>query len=180
MKNTVSNNRQNLYLVGFMGVGKSSIGSRVAKALGMEFFDSDYVVEQMAGKSVRSIFDDNGEDIFRKLEKHFFEKGHPDTSSVVACGGGVLVSEGMLELLKSKGVVIGLFAKPESILARTQHRTTRPLLNVENKDQVIRDLLEQREKTYLLADNLIMTDGKSFRQLVSQITRIYQSKTPQP
>ena len=177
MSKNVSNNKRNLYLVGFMGVGKSSIGKRVAQALDMEFFDSDYEVEQLARKSVCDIFKEDGEETFRQLERQFFEKGHPNTSAVVACGGGVLVSEGMLETLKGKGIVIGLFAKPESILERTQHRSTRPLLNVENKDGVIRDLLEKREKTYLLADNLIMTDGKSFRALVSQIMRIYRSKT---
>lgn len=166
----------NIYIVGFMGVGKSTIGRRVARSLDMKFIDSDKAVEEKAGKSVREMFEQDGEELFRSLEREFFESGHPSSGCVVACGGGVLVSEGMLDILSKRGMIIGLFAKPESILARTQHRSTRPLLNVEDKEAKIRELLEQREKTYLKADTLIMTDGRKMSEVAFHIVRAYKQK----
>ncbi len=122
----------NLYLVGFMGTGKSTVGRQVAKQLGFEFIDSDQEIERLQGKAVSRIFAEDGEPKFRAMEREFIERGHPARRCVVACGGGLVVPPGMLELLRSRGIVMCMHAPIDTILKRTLHATHRPLLQVEN------------------------------------------------
>lgn len=166
--------QMNLYLVGFMGVGKSTLGKHVAKQLDMVFIDSDTAVEERVGKSVREIFEQHGEDYFRNLEKEFVESGHPETGCIVACGGGLLQTKGVLEMLEKKGVVICLFASPETILKRTSHRDTRPLLNVEEKGDRITTLLKEREKHYLSIGSSIVTENRPLSEITRHAIRIYK------
>src|SRR4051812_8172478 len=105
----------NLYLVGFMGTGKSTVGRLVAQKLGFAVFDSDHEIEQREGRSIPEIFAKDGEPAFRALERRFIEEGHPASRVVVSCGGGLVVPIGMLELLQAKGVVICLHASLETI-----------------------------------------------------------------
>ena len=105
--------KPNIYLVGFMGVGKSTIGIRLARELNYSFFDSDDVIEKRAGKAISEIFANEGEAVFRQYEREFIDSGHPNEGCVVSCGGGLIVQEGMAEQLKSKGVVVCLSASIE-------------------------------------------------------------------
>src|SRR5436190_14482731 len=109
----------NLYLVGFMGTGKSTVGRAVAQKLGFELLDSDHEIERECGKTIAEIFAAEGEALFRTRERKFIEQGHPATRTVVSCGGGLVVQPGMLPVLQDKGVVICLHAAIETILART-------------------------------------------------------------
>lgn len=162
----------NLYLVGFMGVGKSTTGKQIAKKLKLQFIDSDAVIETVKQKTVTQIFEEEGESAFRILEQQFIET-HPKTGCVVACGGGLLIPQGSLELLQSLGVVVCLFASPETILARTQHRSTRPLLNVENKKETIEELLAARERKYSKISNAVATENRPVPEIVKHVIRIY-------
>ena len=119
----------NLYLVGFMGTGKSTVGRQVARQMGFEFLDSDHEIERLQGRPVAQIFATEGEARVRALEREFIEHGHPAKKCIVSCGGGLVVPPGMLELLRSRGVVICLHAPIETILKRTLHATHRPLLH---------------------------------------------------
>ena len=108
----------NLYLVGFMGTGKTTVGRAVAQRLGFHLLDSDHEIERLQKKNIPEIFTQDGEPAFRALEHAFIERGHPAQRTVVACGGGLVVQPGMLDLLQSKGVVVCLHASIETILAR--------------------------------------------------------------
>ena len=85
-----------------MGVGKSALGRKAARELGMRFIDSDHQIEKEQGKKIPEIFADEGESYFRNLEHQFIESGHPGVGCVVSCGGGLVVVPGMKELLKQK------------------------------------------------------------------------------
>src|SRR5258708_3580274 len=106
----------NLYLVGFMGTGKTTVGRITAQRLGVALLDSDHEIERLRGKPVARIFAEEGEAVFRSLEREFIERGHPSSRTVVACGGGLVTQPGLLELLQKKGVVICLQASIETIL----------------------------------------------------------------
>jgi len=165
----------NLYLVGFMGVGKSAIGRRVARELGFRFLDSDHCIEKYQGKRIPEIFAEWGEAHFRRLERDFIQNGHPEEGCVIACGGGLVVQDGMKELLREKGVVICLFASVESIIERTARNNNRPLLDVPDPAAKVRALLKEREPIYMSAGTCITTDGRSIPEVARHIVRTYKS-----
>jgi shikimate kinase len=164
----------NLYFVGFMGTGKTTVGHAVAQRMGYQLIDSDVEIERKAGKSIADIFATEGEPAFRVMERDFIEHGHPAKKCVVACGGGLVVQPGMLELLKSKGVIICLHATLETILKRTQGSRHRPLLNVEDPMERIRALYAKREPIYRQAGTVILTDGRPLGEIVTHVIRTYR------
>ncbi len=163
----------NLYLVGFMGTGKSVVGRRVADLLSYTFLDSDHEIEAGQGRSIPAIFKDSGEAAFREMERRFIESGHPDAGCVVSCGGGLVVQPGMLDLLRQKGIVICLYASPETVLKRTASNSNRPLLQGENPERRIRQLMESRENVYRNAGTLITTDMRPLADIVQHVKRVY-------
>jgi shikimate kinase len=164
----------NLYLVGFMGTGKTTVGRALAQRMGFQLLDSDVEIERQAGKPIPEIFAQQGEPAFRAMEREFIERGHPAEKCVVACGGGLVVQPGMLELLRSKGVVMCLHASIETILKRTQGSKHRPLLNVEDPLERIRTLYAQREPVYRRAGTVILTDGRPLIDIVAHVARTYR------
>ena len=164
----------NLYLVGFMGTGKSTVGRAVAQKLGFEVVDSDHEIERLQGKSIPDIFASQGEAAFRVMEHEFIERGHSAARTVVSCGGGLVVQPGMLELLRSKGVVICLHASIETILARTARQRHRPLLEVEDPEARIRSLYAAREPIYRKSGTTILTDGRPLSEIVSHVVRAWR------
>ena len=176
MKMNEGNKRsaKNLYLIGFMAVGKSHLGRLVADSLGFKFFDTDQIIEEQSGRTILEIFESEGESEFRSMEKALITSGLPDTASVISCGGGLPIPEGMMDLLKSKGVVLALFASVDSILERTARNSNRPLLQVCNPEDKIRNLLDERTPVYLDADVSISTDERSTSEIVNSIIRAYQ------
>lgn len=164
----------NLYLVGFMGTGKSVVGRQIAQQLGFQFFDSDREIEHTQGKSVARIFAEEGEARFREMEREFIEHGHPADRCIIACGGGLVVPPGRLALLHVRGVVICLHASIETILERTMRTKHRPLLQVENPEQRIRALFAEREKIYGRAGTMVLTDRRSLREIVGHVLRVYR------
>ncbi len=163
----------NIYLLGFMGTGKTSVGKRLAKSLKFKFIDSDAEIENKYEMNVKDIFEKFGEPKFREMEREFIENGHPTNNCVVACGGGLVCRDSMPELVKSKGVSIVLFSKPEEILERVSKNNKRPLLNVENPLEKIKELLTQRTPYYLRSGVSIATD-KEINKTVQHIKRIYR------
>jgi shikimate kinase len=164
----------NLYLVGFMGTGKTTVGRAVAMRLGFETLDSDHEIEREKGRTVAQIFAREGEVEFRTLERKFIESGHPNRGVVVACGGGLVVQPGMLELLRSKGVVICLHASPDTILQRTAQARVRPLLEAEDPEARIRQLFAEREQAYRRAGTVILTDFRPLHDVVMHVLRAYR------
>ena len=165
----------NLYLLGFMGTGKSVLGKRVASRLGYRFIDSDYEIEKKCGMPTKEIFAQFGEEKFRQMEREFIETGHPNSNCVVSCGGGLCCRDDMPELVKSKGISVVLFSTPEEILEHTSRNKSRPLLNVENPLERIKTLLNERTPFYMRSGVAIAAD-KNLKITEEHIIRIYMSK----
>ncbi len=168
-----SSDRPNLYLVGFMGTGKSAVGRRLSEDLGYGFIDSDHWIEETEGIPIPEIFATRGEAYFRECERRFVESGHPGEGMVVSCGGGLVVQAGMIERLQELGRVVCLFASPETILARTSHQRNRPLLEAEDRVERIQALLAEREPIYRKAGTQVVTDHQTISEIVQRIKRHY-------
>ncbi len=167
-------NDVNLYLVGFMGTGKTTVSRIVAARLGHRWLDSDHEIERLQGRPIAEIFASEGEPAFRKMERDFIENGHPAERTVVACGGGLVVQPGMLAELQKRGVVICLHATVETILRRTAGSRQRPLLNVEDPEKRIRDLYAVRDPIYRRSGSVILTDNRPQIEVVQHVLRVYR------
>lgn len=163
----------NLILVGFMGTGKTTLGRHLAQRWRRRFIDSDHEIERLARMKIPEIFAQKGEAEFRRLEREWVEQHMPAGGCVIATGGGLVVPEGMGELLKTKGVVVCLFATPETVHRRTLGSSHRPLLQTENPLERIRTLLAAREPAYLRAGIAVLTDGRNLPDLAANVERIY-------
>jgi shikimate kinase len=141
----------NLYLIGMMGSGKTTLGRIVAKQLGYRFFDTDVLVEQAAGQSVSEIFTESGEAIFRQLETQVLGRLATYTRLAIATGGGIVLEQKNWSYLHH-GVVVWLDAPLDLLYTRLQGSTTRPLLQHEDLQPKLKTLLEQRQHLYALAD----------------------------
>jgi shikimate kinase len=157
-----------------MGVGKSAVGRNVARQLGFPFIDSDHAIEVAEGRTIREIFETDGEAYFRGLERQFLLDGHPREGQVVACGGGLPVPEGQRELLISLGVVICLFASVETILQRTSLSNRRPLLDGEDPEARIRNLLAEREPIYMATGIGVSAEGRTLDEISGNVVRAYR------
>jgi shikimate kinase len=161
-----------------MGTGKTTVGRCVAHRIGFKCVDSDHEIERRAGKSVSRIFEEDGEESFRTLERRFIEEGHAQEKLVVACGGGLVVQPGMLGTLAGKGVVVCLHASIETILARTaRHEESRPLLNVEDPAARARALYAERESIYRSAGTVILTDSRPLSEIASHVIRVWRRES---
>ena len=170
-------NGPNLYLIGFMGVGKSAVGRGVARLLGMDFVDSDHAIEREEGMAISEMFARFGETHFRERERAFVEGGHAARGIVVSCGGGLPLQPGMRERLLEKGVVVCLFASVETILSRTLGNDKRPLLQTDNPAERVRTLLAEREPLYLRTGIGVSTEGRSLSDVMGNVARIYRRES---
>jgi shikimate kinase len=164
----------NLYLVGFMGTGKTTVGRAVAQRLGFAFMDSDHEIERKEGRTIAALFADAGEPAFRDLERAFIQGGHPPARTVIACGGGLVVQPGIPALLAERGVTICLHASLATILERTARQNDRPLLQVPDPAERIRALMAVREPIYRSVGTLVLTDARPLRDVVAHVIRIWQ------
>lgn len=139
-------------LVGMMGAGKTTIGRRLAKALGMAFQDADAEIERAAGMPVGELFLKHGEESFRRGEAQVIERILGGPPIVLATGGGALTHPKTRELIKEKALSIWLRADIDTLVKRATRRPTRPLLNTDNPRAVIERLLEERTPFYAAAD----------------------------
>jgi len=168
-----------IFLTGFSGSGKSTIGPLLANSLGFEFIDLDREIELAAGKSINRIFAEDGEEAFRSLELRTLEKIGKQKELVVSLGGGVLENDRCFEQIRTHGTLIYLKSSPEILTLRLQHKTDRPLLkgpdgrklSKEAVHQRVTELLEKREPRYLKADLVVFTDSKKIGTSVEELTR---------
>ncbi|HUI31139.1 MAG TPA: shikimate kinase [Candidatus Acidoferrales bacterium] len=175
-----------VFLSGFMGSGKSTIGPRLAKKLGYDFIDVDYVIEENEGITIPEIFASHGEKHFRTLEKEILTVISRERNNiVVALGGGTLTHKDNRELVKKDGILIYLKAAPEEILERVEGgKIDRPMLlaadgrKLSGKELSLRieSLLKEREEHYTEASIIIETSGKSVRGTIEEITSKLKGK----
>ena len=162
--------RSNIFLVGPMGAGKSTIGRLLASELNLSFRDSDRVIEERTGADIPWIFDMEGEEGFRERETAVLTELSTVTNVVIATGGGIILREQNRTIMKSSGFVCYLTASIDQLVERTSRDKKRPLLQVENPRQKIIDLLSLRDPLYRdAADFVINTDRRSPKAVAQEI-----------
>ncbi|UCC95237.1 MAG: shikimate kinase [Candidatus Omnitrophota bacterium] len=167
---------RNIYIVGFMGTGKTAVGKVLSQRLKRQFIEMDDVIEQRQAKKIVDIFAQDGELYFRKLEKELLRELSAQTDLIVSCGGGLICNDENLELLKKTGVVINLKANPSTIYERTKKHASRPLLNVEDPLKSIEALLAKRQHYYHQAHYSIETDDLLPDQIADKIIGILKKR----
>ncbi|HYM68625.1 MAG TPA: shikimate kinase, partial [bacterium] len=152
--------RHNVVLIGFMGTGKTLVGRALASRLGRPFVDTDVLIEERAGRPIRRIFAEDGEAAFRRLESEVVAAVGEREGTVIATGGGVVLSPGNMAHLRRNGMIVGLRAEPSAILARVGGGADRPLLGADPEASV-RRLLAERGLLYHDADLVLDTSAVS-------------------
>lgn len=163
----------NLALIGFMGVGKSTLGRHLAKILKYRFVDTDHLIESRTGKKIASIFSEEGEDHFRLLEQRLVEEMSLWKKVVISTGGGLVTRHNNLEILKQYAFVACLWASPETIFQRVKNGRGRPLLQTQNPLKTIDRLLSERASFYKRADCIFSIDKRSMRIIAHLISQQY-------
>ncbi len=152
----------NIFLIGFMGAGKSTISDYLKNALAMDVVEMDQCIVERQGMSISDIFETYGEEYFRELETNLLIEMQSQSNVVVSCGGGVPMRERNVVEMKKNGRVVLLTAKPETILERVKDNHDRPLLENNKTVPFIADLMEKRRAKYeAAADIVIQTDGRA-------------------
>ncbi|MFQ6118069.1 MAG: shikimate kinase, partial [Candidatus Bipolaricaulia bacterium] len=163
---------KNVYLIGFMGVGKSTIGRLLAERLKMKFYDTDELVEARAGRSIADIFAGEGEARFRELERQIIEEISQRDGQIIALGGGAPLNGDNWQAISSTGVTIYLRAGASTLFNRLKDEGSRPLLaglEGENRLEEIRRLLREREPYYKRAELIVECRERSATKLVEEI-----------
>jgi shikimate kinase/3-dehydroquinate synthase len=171
----------NLIITGFSGTGKSLVGKEVARRLNWDFIDTDDEIVQQTSKPIAEIFRDDGEGMFRKLEREAIRKACRQRQLVIAIGGGAIVDQQNYRLLSETGLIVCLEAKPETIYERlfreaacSPETEVRPLLTVANPLERIRQLKADRQSYYAKADWTIHTDGLSISEVAREVIRAWR------
>ncbi len=153
-----------------MGVGKTTIGAKLAEKLQYYFIDCDQEIEDREGKSITEIFALSGEKYFREVEKNIIKEiALRDEEIVLSLGGGAFMNEETRKVLKEKAVTIWLFATIDEILYRVGNKNNRPLLSQKNKREVLENLAEKRYPTYSEADFKFDTTDENHEILIDKI-----------
>lgn len=164
-------NKSNIFLIGPMGAGKTTVGKRLAETRGLEFIDSDTEIEERTGVDIPLIFEKEGEAGFRKRERLVIADLTQRSGIVLATGGGAVLDADNRQWLSARGFVVYLHASVDQQQHRTSRNDNRPLLqNVPDRREVLQRLFETRDPLYReIADLVISTDGRNARQLAREI-----------
>ena len=172
-----------VYLTGFMGSGKSTIAPILANTIGFNHIDIDEEIEKASGKRISEIFSDSGEQYFRELERKLLTRVSESGGCVVSLGGGTVINDVNLAIVKSSGILVYLKADIDQIVKRLRHKTNRPMITSADgtvlPEDILRErvkvLLSQREPYYNQADIVVTTGnrrvGLTIDEIVRQITR---------
>ncbi len=162
---------KNIVLTGFMGSGKSAVGAELARLTGFSLLEVDDEIERTAGMSISEIFGRFGEERFRDMEAAEIRKLAGTTDTVISTGGGVVMREDNMAVLRRDGVVVYLRAEPATLLERTSRDSDRPLLRCDDPLGRINELLAQRKEQYEKADMIVDTDDKGPEGVAREILR---------
>ena len=167
----------NIILIGFMGTGKSIVGHLLAKELNMSFLDTDELIQKTDNRSVAEIFKQDGEAYFRELETEVIKTLQQYDNFVLSTGGGIVLREANISLLKAMGPLVLLWAEPETIYERIKNEKHRPLLRVTDPLVEIKKILDKRAPVYnRVCDFKLDTSGLSPEQAVKEIRLWLESK----
>ena len=166
----------NIVLTGFMGTGKSKIGRRLAKKLRMSYLDTDELIEEREKDSISAIFKKRGEEYFRRLETKVVKEVALLDNYVISTGGGVVLREGNIRVLKKNAFIVCLFASPEVILKRTKGDEKRPLLKGDDRKERIEELIAIRKSYYEKADFSVDTSTLDSKKVVEEIVKFLERR----
>ncbi|OQW94102.1 MAG: shikimate kinase I [Beggiatoa sp. IS2] len=162
----------NIFLIGPMGVGKTTVGRHLATILNLTFKDSDQEIEDRTGASIPLIFELEGEEGFRKREQAIIAELTVLPEIILATGGGTVLSAENRHCLQSRGYVIYLHAPVKYLMERTAHSRNRPLLQTDNPKERLEQILSERYALYkMVADVTIETGQRTIRQVIKQIIK---------
>lgn len=161
---------KNIYLIGFMGCGKSSVAEGLEAHYGMKRIEMDQMIVIRNKMEISEIFRTYGEEYFRDLESRLLEEIQVNKNQVISCGGGIVLRKKNVDMMKQNGIIVLLTASPETILSRVKDDDTRPVLRDKKTVQGIAELMEQRRAKYEgAADVIIHTDKKSIVEVCKEI-----------
>lgn len=162
-----------IYLIGFMGTGKSTVSRKLKELLQWEEIEMDDEIVRECGMEIPDIFVKYGESYFRDRETALLRKIADRESAVVSCGGGVVLRRENVEIMRNSGIIVLLSAEPETVLQRVKGNSNRPLLKDRMNVEEISRLMEQRKEAYESAcDRVISTDNKTPLQIGKEIVRL--------
>ncbi len=167
--------KKSLVLTGMMGVGKSTIGRLIAKRLEVKFIDVDKVIERNQKKTIRKIFEDNGEKYFRKLEEKITFKILKRKKVIIALGGGAFMNNEIREKVIRSCTSVWLKVNLDMLIKRYKKNNRRPLLNKKNLDTDVRKIYQLRKKIYGLANFKVNCDNMSKAKVVEKILDFYEN-----
>ncbi len=171
--------RGNVFLVGMMGAGKTTLGKALAQRLSAEFFDTDKLLVERTGVPVATIFEIEGEAGFRRRESGVLAEFTQRDDCIVATGGGAVLAEENRALMRAHGTVVYLRARIESLWERTRHDSSRPLLATPDPKATLAEILEQRDPLYREAAHLVVDTGaQSAAVLVSRVVAALRDRPP--
>ncbi len=161
---------KNIFLIGYMGTGKSSVAAYMAEEYGLEVLEMDEVIAKREGMSISDIFAKQGEEYFRDVETKLLQEICLQEDKVVSCGGGVVLRSQNVEMMKQRGTIVLLSASSETILERVKDDASRPLLQGNKTVDFISEMMEKRREKYEGAtDIIIQTDGKQIADICYEI-----------
>lgn len=160
---------RSIVLVGMMGVGKSSVGRRLAQAMNLPFVDADKEIEEAANRSIVEIFEAYGEAHFRDGEKRVIQRLLADGPQVLATGGGAFMNAETRAEIAERGISVWLHAELKVLIARVKRKPTRPLLQKPNPEKILAELLAQRNPVYAQADITITSRDVPHEVVVEDI-----------
>lgn len=160
----------NIILIGFMGVGKTTVAESLSRLYGMDMIEMDQVIAKIEEMTISDIFMTHGEAYFRHLETKLLISLFTCNNTVVSCGGGAALLDENIKIMKQNGHVVLLTASPETILERVKASDERPLLNGNKSIEFISDLMKKRWDKYQSAsDIIIQTDNKSIQNVCEEL-----------
>lgn len=169
---------RNVALVGFMGVGKSTVGYLLAELLGFQLVDTDKVIEQRTGRRISDLFATAGEPAFRALESALVQELESAQATVISTGGGLIVNPENLASLRRHALVVCLWASPRVIFERVHHQLHRPLLQGPDPLGTITALLTARTPCYKQADLLVGVDFRAPHETARHIATALRRLSP--
>lgn len=168
--------KNNIFLIGFMGTGKTTVSHELAELLGYEEIDTDARIVMKQNQSIPEIFDSLGEQAFRDMETALLRELGTERHKIISCGGGMALREENVVLMREHGVIVLLTAEPKTILARVKDNMERPILNGNMNEPYIRELMAKRVPFYQTAGEVVIaTDDCSPEEIAQDIKKNLES-----
>ena len=158
-----------------MGVGKSTVGKKLAKKLKFNFIDIDQIIEKKEKRKIKEIFEDEGEDYFRKIEKKISLEELKKSNSVIALGGGAFINSSIRKEAKNLSISFWLDLDLKSLLTRLKNVKKRPLLNQDNLEESVNKIYSERKKIYSKSDFKIKCSLTNSDEIVDKIIKLYEN-----